>query len=176
MVAEDTLAGVEIPEAKITLVDKYFGFAALRQDVENGVFPIDDARVMVLTIGRAEAFSREADFSWEAERLVSAIHALKPEAWIIFSSPFPRWHDDARRVRKLHAVGALLRKLTDQPRVLFCNLADRITSPTGVNAEMLTERGLSDRGKATIRAQLLEFLQRHGLKSSVPDLRVTVRY
>ena len=95
VVAEDTLASLKINGGKVTIVDKYFGFASLTKDVETGVFPLQEVRALVVLMGRAEAFSRGADFLGEALGLIQMVQQKREKVVIYFGGPFPRGKVDA---------------------------------------------------------------------------------
>ena len=174
--AEDIAAGLQISEGKVTIVDKFFGYGALATDVKSGVFPIGEVRALVILIGRADAFSREKDFLHEAMSLLEAVQQAKKGCMVFFLGPFPRGHDDPRRVRKLHALGGQLKALMFRREdVHYAELADRFTTPNGSKWLLKSETGLTAQGLHVLRKEIEEMVGQYG-PPPMQDLQVTVDF
>ena len=177
VVAEDSVEGLELPAgAKISIVDKFFGFKELAKDVQKGTFPIEAMDVLYLLIGRAEVMSRERNLLDEVQILLHTVNIKKKEVKVVLAGPFPRGLDDARRVRKIHSCGLKMRKLADMKTVFFSFVADQFTTPMGVNRELMDERRLTERGRQTLKSQIVSFVERNALMTVFPNLKVTVNY
>ena len=175
MVAEDSLSGLQFPGWESTLVDRFFRYQQLRLDIEAGKFPMKDVLVLCLMIGQADTFTHDQDVLEEVAKFIAAARKVRLDSWMVLVSPFPRRDDDARRVRKLHAVGAHFHMFTQQPRVIYCTAAEVFSTPAGLNRSLLSETGLMDRGLVVIRDRVFECMHANRLEPR-PDLVVTVSY
>ena len=177
MVAEDTVDGLELPaRCKVSIVDKYFGYRDLSGDINKGTFPIQEVAVLLVMVGRADAMAKERNVLDEVQMFIHTVKKTKPETKIVITGPFPRALDDARRVRKLHAVGTKLRILADNSRVFYSFLVEAFTTPNGLNRQLVDEKGLTTAGKQILRSQILAFVSQHGLIKLYQDLTVTVTH
>ena len=176
LVAENTASCVKVGKCRTTFVDKYFGIGDLAKDVENGTFPIKQVRVLITMIGRAEAVSKDRSLLGETLRLITAVRARKEAVTMILCGPWPRARDDARRVRKIHALGLQLKGLVQQSmRVHYCSVSEEFTTPHGVNLELITQEGFTEKGSRMVRSRLLSMLEDLDLLDDPKDLQVTVQ-
>ena len=176
VVAEDMMKGLELADGKVTIVDKYFGFAALAKDVRKSVFPLQEVRVLIVCNGRAETCARDRDMMSEAINLMEAVREMRPAVVIYFSGPIPRSSDDPRRVHKLHGLGMQLKALLyDRKGAHYLSVAESLLTLSGLIQHLWRDRCLSEAALKMVAKKMEEVVNIYG-PPPLQDLKVTVDF
>ena len=154
--AESTIEGIAAPQCWVKIFNTDKGLQHLTEDAHAGRIHLGDFDIIICLMGRADIVCG-SHFPEVVDKWLSAVRTYARRSRMIMSGPIPACHDGVRRLCSLRNAARFLEfRLKYEPNVAFCRLSERLYSFDSVDALLLTEDGLTEKGADILRLDLLD--------------------